>query len=185
MKTTLLRTAAVPLLAAFVLFAALAMLAARPADPAPTDAVVSAEAVTSADAVADITWMSWDRAMAAHAKAPKRLLVDIYTDWSGWNKRMDATSWKDPRVQEYVAANFYAVKLDAESTAPIEFQGKTYTFEKAGNRGVHGLASMLLDDRLSYPVVVYLDANLKRTMISPGFKDADKLLAELRLANGE
>ncbi len=160
--------------ACFLLFAGLLSTGAGSVETTP----VGVEA-------ASINWMSWDAAMKAQANAPKRVMVDVYTDWSGWNKRMDSSTYKDPRVVEYINANFYAVKLDAESKNPITYKGTTYTFEKSGNRGVHGLAAMLLDDRLSYPVIVYLDAELNRTMISPGFKDADKLLAELELANGQ
>ena len=123
--------------------------------------------------------------MAANKKAAKPLIIDVYTDWCGWCKRMDATTFKDPRVAEYVSANFYAVKLDAEQKGDIVYDGTTFTFQQQGKRGVHTLAASLLDGRLSYPSIVYLNGQMERTMISPGFKDADTFLGELKQAAGK
>ena len=150
------------------------------AEPAATTVEVAASAPAAA-----IQWMAWEDAVAANAKAPKKLIVDVYTDWCGWCKRMDATTFKDPKVTAYIADNFYAVKLDAEGEADIEYDGNTFTFQRSGRRGVHQLAASLLDNRLSYPTVVYLNGQMERIMISPGYKDAEALLKELKFANGE
>ncbi len=149
---------------------------------APTSASVTASATTEA---ADIQWMTWEQAVKANKNAPKALFIDVYTDWCGWCKRMDATTFKDPKVVQYVSDNFYAVKFDAEQKGDIVYDGNTFTFQKTGQRGVHGLAASLLDGRLSYPSVVYLNGNMERIMISPGFKDADAMLAELAQAAGK
>lgn len=134
---------------------------------------------------ADIVWMSWQEAVEANKKAPKKMIIDVYTDWCGWCKRMDATTFKDPKVTSYIAENFYAVKFDAEQKEDIVYDGNTFSFQRQGNRGVHTLAASLLDNRLSYPSVVYLNANMERIMISPGYKDADSMIKELKYANGE
>ena len=136
-------------------------------------------------AAADINWMSWDQAVTANKESAKPLIIDVYTDWCGWCKRMDATTFKDPRVAEYVNANFYAVKLDAEQKGDIVYDGTTFSFQQQGKRGVHTLAASLLDGRLSYPSIVYFNGKMERTMISPGFKDAEALLAELKRAAGK
>jgi len=169
--------------AALIGFAALAV-AFVSTDKHDSTPVVTA---TTSDnsAAASIQWMSWEDAVAANASTPKRLIVDVYTDWCGWCKRMDATTFKDPKVAAYIAENFYAVKLDAEQTEDIVYDGNTFTYQRAGRRGVHQLAASLLDNRLSYPSIVYLNGAMERIMISPGFKDADALLKELRFANGE
>ncbi len=143
-------------------------IAAAPVSPLGTEVAVD-----------DIQWMTWDQAVAANKTAPKHLIIDVYTDWCGWCKRMDATTFKDPRVVKYIADNFYAVKFDAEQTTDITYDGTTFSYQKAGNRGVHALAASLLDNRLSYPSVVYFNDKMERVMISAGFKDADAMLAEL------
>ncbi|HSR60489.1 MAG TPA: DUF255 domain-containing protein [Robiginitalea sp.] len=125
-----------------------------------------------------IDWMSWDEAvaLAASEKNPKKVFVDVYTDWCGWCKRMDKDTFQNPEVAAYMRANFYMVKLDGEQTEPIEFKGKTYTFVAQGRRGYHQLAAALLQGRLSYPTVVFLDENFQ--MLSPvaGYQRPDAFL---------
>ncbi len=130
-------------------------------------------------AVEEIKWMSWDDAIAAAEKEPKKIFIDVYTDWCGWCKRMDKTTFADPKVVEYVNSNFYAVKFDAEQKGEITFRGHTMKYRPGGRRGVHELAISLLNGRLGYPSYVYLDEQQNRISISPGFKQVDPFLKEL------
>lgn len=128
----------------------------------------------------EIKWYSWEEAIKLSEEAPKKLFVDVYTDWCGWCKRMDATTFKDPGVVKYMNENFYAVKLDAEQKEDIEYDGHTLKFIAQGRRGVHELAYALLDGRLGYPSYVYLDEEQRRITVSPGYKPADSMLKELK-----
>jgi thioredoxin-related protein len=49
-------------------------------------------------------------------------------------------------------------------------------------RGVHELAYLLLDGKISYPSVVFLDEEFSRIRISPGFKQVDQFMKELIFA---
>lgn len=136
-------------------------------------------------ASAQIKWMSWDEAVIANKKEPKKLLVDVYTEWCGWCKKMDKNVFTDPAIEAYVKENFYAVKFDAEQKESIKYDGHTFNFNpNATRRGVHDLAVALLDSRMSYPSIVYLDENRDRISISPGFKPADKFINELSFIQG-
>ena len=120
-----------------------------------------------------IQWMSWNEAVAAMEKEPRAIFVDVYTDWCGWCKRMDATTFKNPVIADYMNKYFYAVKLDAEMKEPIVFQG--HTFENPnpeGRRSTHTLAASLLDNKLSYPSFVMLDSKFQRLQIIPGYRAA-------------
>ncbi len=127
-----------------------------------------------------IRWMSWEEAVAANEKVKKKFIVDVYTKWCGWCKRMDATTFKDPEVVAYINEHFYAVKLDAEQKEDITFQGTTFKWVEGGRNGVHTLAYSLLDGRMSYPSIVYLTENYERITISPGYKQAADLMKELK-----
>ncbi|NJB85504.1 thioredoxin-related protein [Lewinella marina] len=140
----------------------------------------------SASLSAQIEWLSWEEAVARNASEPRKMMVDVYTDWCGWCKRMDKTSFVDPAVTEYVNEHFYAVKLNAEQREPIQFDGHEFTYDPTlSRRGVHTLAVALLDGRMSYPSIVYLDKEQKRITIAPGFKEAEALLQELTYVGGD
>jgi thioredoxin-related protein len=127
-----------------------------------------------------IKWMTWEQAIAASAKQQKKIFVDVYTDWCGWCKKMDETTFADPKVISYMNKNFYNVKFDAEQKANVLYNGHTLKFINQGRRGVHELAYSLLDGQLGYPSYVYLDEQQRRITISPGFKQVPDLLNELK-----
>ncbi|PCE64277.1 thioredoxin family protein [Sediminicola luteus] len=126
----------------------------------------------------ELEWMSWEEAvtMATTEENPKKIFVDVYTDWCGWCKKMDKDTFQNPKVAEYMNAHFYMVKFDAEGKDPIEFQGKTFKFVPSGRRGYHELAAALTNNRLSYPTVVFLDSNLKMLSPVPGYQKVEPFL---------
>ena len=133
-----------------------------------------------------IEWLSWEQAMEKHQEVPKKWFVDVYTDWCGWCKKMDKTTFQNKEVVKALNDGFYAIKFDAEQKGAIEFSGNTFQFVPGGRRGgVHELAMALLDNQMGYPSFVLLDENFARIMISPGFKQAPSVLKELEYAREE
>ena len=61
-----------------------------------------------------IEWLSFTEAVEANKTEPKKFLIDVYTSWCGWCKKMDNTTFKDPEVVAYVKEHYHAVKLNAE-----------------------------------------------------------------------
>lgn len=134
----------------------------------------------------EMKWYTWEEAVALNKTKPKKFLVDVYTDWCGWCKRMDRGAFIDPEVTAYMNVNFYPVKLNAEQKADIQFNNNTFKFVETGNgRGIHTLAYSLLDGNMSYPTIVYLNEKFERIMISPGYKESPALMKELKFAAEE
>ncbi len=128
-----------------------------------------------------IKWYTWEEAIAANKKTKKKIFVDIYTDWCGWCKRMDKTTFSDPEVAKYMDENFYCVKLDAEQKGDINYGGHTYKFvSNYGRKGVHELAFTLLDGRMSYPQYVFMDENEGKLIIERGYKKKDEFMKTLK-----
>lgn len=119
-----------------------------------------------------INWISIEQADKLRQTEPRKILIDVYTDWCGWCKRMDATTFSDPTLVKYVNENYYAVKLDAEQKAPITIGGKTYEFVPNGRRGYNEIAKELLQDKMSYPTIVFLDESMNMIQPLPGYRDA-------------
>jgi thioredoxin-related protein len=132
-----------------------------------------------------VTWMTFEEAVEASKTKPKKMMIDLYTDWCGWCKKMDKTTFEDPKVVKYLNDNFYAVKFDAEQKSEINFNGHQFKWVAGGRNGIHTLAYSLLDGNLSYPTVVYLNEKFERIMISPGFKEAPDMIKELKFAAEE
>ncbi len=121
---------------------------------------------------AQIKWLTFEEAVKQNAKKPKKMLIDVYTDWCGWCKVMDKQTFSDPIVIAYVNANYYPVKLNAEMRDKVTFQGKDFNFVLSNpnsNKGFHELAASLLDNKLSYPSTVVLDEQFNRIGVVPGF----------------
>lgn len=117
-----------------------------------------------------IHWISIEEAEAASKKEPRKILIDVYTDWCGWCKRMDVETFQEEEIVQFVNENYYAVKLDAEQKDSIIFRGRTYKFVKTKRKGYHELAATLLQGKMGYPSIVYLDENLNTIRPWPGYK---------------
>ncbi len=157
--------------------------------------VISTQAFSQAlqPAATTINWMTWDEAVARSKKdeKPKKIFIDFTTDWCGWCKKMDQTTFLNPSVVAYMNQYYYAVKFDAECMDTIVFNGTTFmnsdpTFKKTGARGkVHILAYSLLEGQLSYPSYTILDENFQRLHIIKGYKQPEPLLGNLIFFAGE
>lgn len=133
-----------------------------------------------------LKWYTWEEAVELNKTAPKKIFVDVYTDWCGWCKRMDKSTFADSTISAYMGANFYPVKLNAEQKGDIEFNGQTFKYMETGNgRGVHTLAYSLLEGDMRYPNFVYLNEKFERIMISPGYKEPNDIIKELKFAAEE
>lgn len=124
-----------------------------------------------------IEWLDIEEAAKRAKKKPKKILIDVYTDWCGWCKVMDKKTFSNAEVASYVNKNYYAVKMNAEKRDNIIFADKLYKFNEQGKS--HELAIELMSGRMSYPTTVYLDEKLKVIQAVPGFyeaKDFDALI---------
>jgi thioredoxin-related protein len=116
-----------------------------------------------------IKWMTIKEAEASIKKEPRKIFIDVYTDWCGWCKKMDKDTFSDPEIAAYVNKHYYAVKLDAEGKEPITVKGHTYTFKPEYKS--HELALALLNGQMSYPTTVYLDEKMNMLSPVPGYLD--------------
>ncbi len=79
---------------------------------------------------------------------------------------MDASTFKEPEIVSFINANFYPVKLNAETKDTIRFQDKEFKFvpEYKANE----LAISLLNGKMGYPSYVLLDEQF--SLLSPAIQ---------------
>ena len=117
-----------------------------------------------------VEWMTFEEAIEKSKKEKRKIFIDVYTDWCGWCKVMDRQTFSQADIAKYLNEKFYPVKLNAEQREDIEFRGATFKYIASGRRGYHQLAAALLQNKLSYPTVVFLDEDFNMIQPLPGFK---------------
>ena len=123
----------------------------------------------------ELQWRSYSEALREAKISRKKILVDVYTNWCGWCKKMDRDVYGDKSVANLLSEHFELVKLNAESATTHEVDGSTLTEKSISQRfGVTG-----------YPTTVFLtDAGEGITTI-PGYIPKDSFLDILEYIHTE
>lgn len=123
----------------------------------------------------EIEWHSWEEATEKSKIEQRKFFVDIYTDWCTWCKKMDETTFKNPNLIKYLNENFYPVKLNAQQEEDIQFNGQTYRFISNGLNSYHELAFQIMNGKMKYPTVAFIDESFEVIQSIPGFRTAFEL----------
>ncbi|MBC7775464.1 MAG: DUF255 domain-containing protein [Phycisphaerae bacterium] len=51
-----------------------------------------------------LKWYTWEQAVELNKTKPKKIVVDVFTDWCGWCKKMDKGAFLNPEVMTYISA---------------------------------------------------------------------------------
>jgi len=84
-------------------------------------------AVLLISTVSSFAQNSFEDALKKAKNENKRVIVDVYTDWCGWCKKMDGEAYSNSDIKKIIEENFVLVKLNAEGTGKIKYNGKDYT----------------------------------------------------------
>lgn len=116
----------------------------------------------------EVRWISFEQLEDSLAVQPKKVFIDFYAEWCVYCKKMDKATFKDPKVIAKLNADYYAIKMDAESTAEIHFGGDSFTNKEVGKKRnpTHEIP-LLMASRDNYPfslpAVVVLNENFEVT----------------------
>lgn len=129
---------------------------------------------TSDSGVEEVQWMSFEEAIEKNKTEPRKIFIDVYTDWCGWCKVMDKKTFSNPLIAEYLNEKYYAVKLNAEQREEIVFNGTTFKYVPQGKRGYHELAAAILNGQMSFPTVVFMDEQARILQPIPGYQKVEQ-----------
>ncbi len=125
--------------------------------------------------VEGIEWKTLPDAVAAAQSSQKKIMVDVFTDWCFWCKKMDTSVYGDMEVQKYLADHFELVKLNAESESKHIFRDGNYSERQiAGAFEVDG-----------YPTTLFLSSDAQMITAVPGYLEPKTFLAVLEFIHDE
>jgi thioredoxin-related protein len=127
-----------------------------------------------AQSVESIKWYTIEQAEALAKKDKRKIMIDVYTNWCGWCKHMDKTTFSQQYIAHYINENFYPVKLNAEQKESILYKNHTYKFVSQSNVGFNELAAELLNGQMQYPSTIFLDENFNIIQAIQGFMKSDQ-----------
>ncbi len=74
-----------------------------------------------------VQWTPFNQGFKNATTKGKYVFVDMYTDWCGYCKQLDAVTFKAAPVIAELDKHFVSIKLDAESDAPLIWKGQKTT----------------------------------------------------------
>lgn len=123
---------------------------------------------------AKVNWVSIEEAQELNKKEPRKILIDMYTNWCGPCKMMTQNTFTNPVIVKHINENYYAVKFNAQGNSTVKFKGKTFTnpnFDKTkspmARNAQHQFANAMTIR--SYPTIIYLDEKLEVLQPIPGY----------------
>ncbi len=127
----------------------------------------------------EVKWMNFNEGYSLAKKKNKIMLVDVYTEWCGWCKRMDKDTYAKPSIATELNKNYVSVKFNPEVT------GITYTYNGKTYDGP-GLAGAISNNSISgYPTTVFINPTSHNTKIEVGYKnesDMSVILVDIQKA---
>ena len=107
----------------------------------------------------EVNWLYYDKGLELAKKQNKHLIVDFYTTWCGWCKRMDKDTYTNSEVKKLLTDHYVAVKLNAESSKNLSIDGKNLTERQVAQ-----------DFKVSgYPTTCFLKPDGERIACLPGY----------------
>ena len=133
---------------------------------------------------AQIDWMTMDQALAAQKLEPKKIFMDVYTDWCGPCKLLDKKTFSNKKVIRYINQHYYAVKFNGEGTESVTYNNFTYTNpnyqpERKGRNAQHFFADAL--KITAYPSLVFFNETGGVIQALPGYKSPQDLEIFLKM----
>ncbi len=109
-------------------------------------------------ATGGIQWKGYDEGIAMAKAEKKKVFLYFHADWCGYCRKMDASTFKDNKVINYLTDNYVAIKVNSDKEKKV-----------ANDYGVRGL-----------PTSWFLKASSEKLSSIPGYIDAKRLVSLLK-----
>ncbi|MHC8947366.1 thioredoxin family protein [Sphingobacterium hungaricum] len=131
----------------------------------------------------EIQWISFEQLSDSLSVNPKKVFLYFHTDWCSYCKKMDRESFQNEEVIQKLNKDYYAVKLDAETTDTIYFEQIPYTNKSIVKRSnqYHALAEAFIPkgQEAAFPLSLILSENFTITQRQTKYLSIKDLLRNL------
>ncbi len=117
-----------------------------------------------------LKWYQWNEGYPLAIKGKKIILVDAYTDWCGWCKKMDKDTYTNPEVIKKLNKHFVVIKFNPE------LRDSTYTIDGQIYSARDFYMQLSRGEITGFPTTYFIDPQKKSVFIDPGYRDAATFL---------
>ncbi len=116
-----------------------------------------------------IKWLGFNEGYELAKKKNKIMIIDVYTDWCGWCKRMDRDAYAKEEIISIIKKDFVPVKFNPEiEGVKYVYNGKSYNGQE--------LAGVLSNFQINgYPTTIFVYPKANKSEIVVGYKNAEQL----------
>jgi len=99
-------------------------------------------------------WQSWKTIQESGRLEKRPVIVDIYADWCVYCHKMDATTYKNDSVYQYLKEHYYRFKFNGESKDTLEWNDKKFAWNR--NYKLHDFYIYLANGNLAFPTTAII-----------------------------
>ena len=110
-----------------------------------------------------LKWETWNDGYPKAVSEKKIALIDAYTEWCGWCKKMDRDTYANPEVVKTLNKYFVPIKFNPEiPNIKYELNWQTYS-------GVELHMMISNNQRYGYPTTYFIITVKNRLIVQPGY----------------
>ena len=121
----------------------------------------------------ELEWLSWNEGYPKAQETGKILLIDLYTDWCGWCKKMDKDTYAKSEVINMIEEDFIPVKFNPEKT------NITYDVDGTKVNGRQLMGMLVRNQRVGYQTTIFLFTEERKVYLEPGYKNKERFITTL------
>ncbi len=127
----------------------------------------------------ELKWYGWNEGYAKAVKEGKIVLIDAYTDWCGWCKKMDRDTYTNPNIIKKINEHFIPIKFNPEiKDVTYNIDDKSFKPEELYQMLTNGNAT-------GFPTTYFIFTKKMSLQLEPGYKDSVSFNALLDAAIAE
>ncbi|TNE82061.1 MAG: thioredoxin family protein [Bacteroidetes bacterium] len=134
--------------------------------------ILFSSSFTHPDAAEELTWEAWNSGYPRGIKEKKIILVDAYTDWCGWCKKMDRDTYANQEIIKKINKSFVPVKFNPELKQTYYIDSTAYS-----GRELHAMLSK--EYSTGYPTTYFILTTKNKIFINPGYENAEQFAKTL------